>query len=189
MRGVFIRFPRSASNMTCSVTGDTMQDQSTLIHREHESDRSFDAVVAAFEAAIGSIEGPAFGKAVASSTSPEDFEARMHAFEGPSEFMLFLKLDHGAWMERLGIHARAYLYILGNPLIARTMIEHNIGVGLNVPVRVLIYEDRRTGTGRLAYDVPSSLMARLNDPRVTAAAQKLDDKLSALALTATGKPA
>jgi uncharacterized protein (DUF302 family) len=144
-----------------------MQDQSTFVHREHESERSFDAVVTAFEAAIGSIEGHAFG----------------------SGFMLFLKLDHGAWMAKLGLRARAYLYILGSPLIARTMIEHNIGVGLNVPVRVLIYEDLNTGAGRLAYDLPSSLMARLANERVTAAAKRLDEKLSALALTATGKSA
>jgi len=166
-----------------------MRDQSAFIHCEHESERSFDAVVAAFESAIGSIEGHAFRKAVEASTSPEDFEARMRAYEGSSGFMLFLKLDHGAWMAQLGLPARAYLYILGNPLIARTMIEHNIGVGLNVPVRVLIYEDPNAGTGRLAYDLPSSLMARLADERVTAAAKRLDEKLSALAVTATGKSA
>ena len=166
-----------------------MRDQSTLIHCEHESERSFDAVVAAFEAAMGSIEGHTFAKNVEASTSAADFEARMHSHEGPSGFMLFLKLDHGAWMARLGIPGRAYLYILGNPLIARTMLEHNIGVGLNVPVRVLIYENPGTRTGRLAYDLPSSLMARLNDERVTAAAKRLDEKLSALAVTATGKSA
>src|SRR5271154_3373635 len=32
---------------------DIMQDESTLIHREHVSDRPFDAVVAAFDAAVG----------------------------------------------------------------------------------------------------------------------------------------
>lgn len=166
-----------------------MRDQSTFIHCEHESERSFDAVVAAFEGAIGSIEGHAFGKAVEASASPEDFVGRMRSYEGPSGFMLFLKLDHGAWMAKLGLPGRAYLYILGNPLIARTMLEHNIGVGLNVPVRVLIYENPGTRTGRLGYDLPSSLMARLNDARVTAAAKRLDEKLSALAVTATGKSA
>src|SRR5258708_38751986 len=109
----------------------------------------------------------------------------MHGLEGSSGFMLFLAADHGAWMARIGLKARAKLYIIGNPLIARTMIEHDIGVGLNVPVRVLIYEDPHTGTCRLAYDLPSSLMRHLNDPRVTAAAKRLDQKLSALAQTAT----
>jgi uncharacterized protein (DUF302 family) len=166
-----------------------MRDQSTLTHCEHVSARSFDEVVAAFQAAVGAGDGEAFRKAVEASTSGEDFEARMRAAEGPSGFMLFLEADHGAWMARVGLEARAKLYILGNPLIARTMIEHDIGAGLNVPVRVLIYEDPRSGTGRLAYDLPSSLMARLKNDRVSAAAKRLDEKLSALAETATGASA
>ena len=166
-----------------------MQDESTLIHCEHVSARSFDAVVAAFEAAVGAGNGEAFRKTVESSTDSEDFEARMRASEGPSGFILFLEADHGAWMARVGLNAKAKLYIIGNPLIARTMIEHDIGVGLNVPVRVLIYEDPPTGTCRLAYDLPSSLMARLKNHRVTEAAKVLDQKLSALAKTATGASA
>ena len=113
----------------------------------------------------------------------------MRAAEGSSGFMLFLEADHGAWMARVGLKARAKLYIVGNPLIARTMIEHNIGVGLNVPVRVLIYEDPGTSTCRLAYDLPSSLMQRLKNDQVTAAAKRLDQKLTALAELATGAAA
>jgi uncharacterized protein (DUF302 family) len=163
-----------------------MRDESTLIHCEHVSARSFDEVVAAFRAAVGAGDGEVFRKAVEASTGPDDFEARMQTSEGPSGFMLFLEADHGAWMARVGLKARAKLYIVGNPLIARTMIEHDIGVGLNVPVRVLIYEEPRTGACRLAYDLPSSLMARLKNDRVTMAAKRLDQKLSALAETATG---
>ncbi len=163
-----------------------MQDESRFIHLEYESRRSFEGVVSAFESAVGPPMGGVFGRAVQESASPEDLEARMHALEGPSGFMNFLKLDHGAWMARLGLKTRANLYIIGNPLIARTMIEHNIGVGLNVPVRVLIYEDPRTSTGRLAYDLPSSLMGRLGNTQVTDAARRLDEKLAALATIATG---
>jgi uncharacterized protein (DUF302 family) len=163
-----------------------MQDESTLIHREHVSTRSFDEVVTAFKAAIGHIEGDKFIRAVQASSTPDEFEKQMHAAEGSSGFMLFQELDHGSWMARIGLKARAKLYILGNPLIARTMIQHDVGVGLNVPVRVLIYENPRSGACHLAYDLPSSLMARLNNNKVTAAAKQLDDKLSALATTATG---
>jgi uncharacterized protein (DUF302 family) len=166
-----------------------MQDKSTLIHCEHVSTRSFDEVVAAFSAAVGAGDGESFRKAVGAATGPEGFEARMRALEGSSGFMLFLETDHGAWMARAGLKARAKLYIIGNPLIARTMIEHDIGVGLNVPVRVLIYEEPITGACRLAYDLPSSLMGRLKNDRVNAAAKLLDQKLSALAETATGVPA
>ena len=165
-----------------------MHDESKLIHCEHVSARSFDEVVAAFRAAVGAGDGEAFRKAVQLSTGPGDFEARMRTAEGQSGFILFLEADPMARGWRgLIFQARGKLFIIGrHPLIARTMIEHDIGVGLNVPVRVLIYEEPVTRACRLAYDLPSSLMARLKNDRVTAAAKLLDQKLSALAETATG---
>jgi uncharacterized protein (DUF302 family) len=81
------------------------------------------------------------------------------------------------------------MYTIGNPLIARTMLEHDIAAGLNVPVRLMIYEDAVTGTTRLAYDLPSSLMSGLENEKVAAAAKKLDAKLIALAIHATGSEA
>lgn len=165
---------------------DTVQDESTLIHREHVSDRPFDTVVAAFEGAVGAIDHEAFRAAIKASTSTEDFESRMHAFEGPSGFMRFMQIDHGAWLAKIGLTARAKLYMLGNPLIARTMLRHDIGAGLNVPVRVMIYEDPRSGSCRFAYDLPSSLMARLGNEPLLAAARRLDEKLTALAELVTG---
>ncbi len=54
-----------------------------------------------------------------------------------------------------------------------------------MPVRVLIYE-APSGEVRLGYDLPSSLMSRLDNAEVTAAARKLDAKLAALAERVTG---
>jgi uncharacterized protein (DUF302 family) len=68
------------------------------------------------------------------------------------------------------------------------MIDHAPGVGLNVPVRVLVFETA-AGEVRLSYDLPSSLMSRLNSNDVSAAAAKLDAKLRALAELATGAAA
>jgi uncharacterized protein (DUF302 family) len=163
-----------------------MKDESVLIHCEHESERTFDEVVTAFEKAVGVVDGNAFQKTVAASINEADFEKRVRVFEGSSGFMRFLDIDHGAWMTRIGLGARCKLYVLGNPLIARTMLKHDLGVGLNVPIRAMIYEDQKTGNTRLAYDLPSSLMARLGNEKVTAAARKLDEKLRALARTVTG---
>jgi uncharacterized protein (DUF302 family) len=166
-----------------------MKDESKLIHCEHVSERTFDEVISAFEKAVGIADRDAFQKAVAASTDEKDFEKRIQAFEGPSGFMRFLDVDHGAWMTLIGLGARCKLYILGNPLIARTMLKHDLGVGLNVPVRALIYEDHKTGKTRFAYDLPSSLMARLGNESVTAAARALDEKLRVLARTVTGADA
>jgi uncharacterized protein (DUF302 family) len=164
-------------------------DSFTVQHCEHASRRSFEAVVAAFEAELGSVEDPAIiPREVAAATSQADFEARIRAHEGRSGFMRFLSNDHGAWMSRMGVEAKIRSYIIGNPLIAQTMITHDPGVGLNVPIRVVIYQTA-SGEARLAYDLPSSLMSRLHNDDVSAAALKLDAKLRALAELATGATA
>ena len=58
--------------------------------------------------------------------------------------MRFLTVDHGGWLSNFGKAPKAMMVVLGNPLIAITMIKHDIRVGLNVPVRIYIYE----GCGR-----------------------------------------
>ena len=166
-----------------------MIDSFSVQHCEHISQRSFEDVVAAFEGELGDLADPAIvPREAAAATSPADFESRIRAYEGRSGFMRFLTNDHGAWMARLGVEAKIRSYIIGNPLVARTMITHDPGVGLNVPIRVAIFQTP-SGEVRLAYDLPSSLMSRLSNDDVSAAALKLDAKLRALADLASGAQA
>jgi uncharacterized protein (DUF302 family) len=158
-------------------------------HNEHVSSRSFEEVVSAFESAVGSVEDTGFPALLTSTKGAEEFESRVKSHERTSGFMRFLTVDHGAWLARVGLNAKAMMYTIGNPLIARTMLEHDIAAGLNVPVRLIIYEDAVNRRTRLAYDLPSSLMSGLQNEKVTAAARKLDAKLIALAVHATGSEA
>ncbi|WP_026607989.1 DUF302 domain-containing protein [Methylocapsa acidiphila] len=162
-----------------------MIDSFTVQHYEHVSQRSFESVVAAFEAELGTVEDGALPREVAAAASRGDFETRIGGYEGRSGFMRFLTNDHGAWMAKIGAEAKIRSYVIGNPLVAQTMITHDPGVGLNVPIRVVIFQTT-TGEVRLAYDLPSSLMSRLHNEDVSAAALKLDAKLRALAELATG---
>jgi uncharacterized protein (DUF302 family) len=166
-----------------------MQQTYTVQHNEHSTRRPFDEVVHTFEGALGSVENGGLSEIAASARSAAEFEECVRSREGSSGFMRFLTVDHGQWMSRYGSSARSRMYTIGNPLIARTMLQHAVAAGLNVPVRVLIYEDTESGTTRLAYDLPSSLMSVLGSGEVTAAAKKLDAKLIALALHATGSEA
>lgn len=166
-----------------------MRTTLTVHHNEHVSGRSFDEVVREFEAAVGSIENIGLEALSASTKSAEEFESQIKSRESTSGFMRFFTADHGAWMARVGLNARARMYTIGNPLIARTMLEHDIAAGLNVPVRLMIYEEPASQTTRLAYDLPSSLMSGLKNEKVTTAAKKLDAKLIALAVHATGAEA
>src|SRR5271157_4847131 len=163
-----------------------MQDESTLVHRDYAGDRTFEVVIASFEAVVGSADKKVFQSAVDDHSSPDAFIKQMQAMKGSSDFMLFLKVDHGAWLPRVGLEGKAIIYTIGNPLIAQTMLRHSIEAALNVPVRVLVYEDPKTKRGHFAYDLPSSLMSRLKNAEITAAARLLDDKMAALALHCTG---
>lgn len=166
-----------------------MIDSFTIQHCEHVSQPSFEAVVAASESELGSVEDPAaIPREVAAPTSRADFEGRIRAYEGQSGFMRLLTNDHGAWMSRMGMKDKVRSYIIGNPLIAQTMIAHDPAVGLNVPIRVMNYQTA-SGEVRLAYDLPSSLMSRLHNDEVSAAAMKLDDRMRSLAVLATGAEA
>jgi uncharacterized protein (DUF302 family) len=165
-----------------------MLDQFTVEHLEYETRKSFDDAVAALEAATGDASESRYAEARSSSKDAAEFERRIKKLEGSSGFMRFLILDHGSWLSLFGVPMKAKLFILGNPLIARTMLEHNVEVGLNVPVRLMIYENG-SGQVRLGYDLPSSLMSRLNQPEVTSAALKLDAKLALLAEQVTGEAA
>ena len=61
-------------------------------------------------------------------------------FVGESGFMLFAEIDHGGWLPKFGINRRTVRWILGNPLIAVTMIRHDMTAGLFAPVELLITE-------------------------------------------------
>jgi uncharacterized protein (DUF302 family) len=159
----------------------------TVQHYEHVTDNSFESVVAAFKAATGSVE-EGFTQVTDQATNSQEFEAVFRAREGNSGFMRFDTFDHGKWLRLIGQTAKAVLVILGNPLIARTMLQHDIRAGLNVPVRLLIYE-HADGSTRVTYDLPSSLMSGLENADVSAAAAKLDAKLIALAEAITGAKA
>src|SRR6266480_1827268 len=164
-----------------------MRTTFTVHHNEHVSSRSFEEVVSAFESAVGSVEDTGFPALLASTKSAEEFETTMHSHEDSSGFMRFLTVDHGAWLPRIGLNAK------GQDVHDRESTDRrddaqtrDIAAGLNVPVRLMIYEDAVTRTTRLAYDFPSSLMSGLQNESVTAAAKKLDAKLIALAIHATG---
>jgi uncharacterized protein (DUF302 family) len=98
--------------------------------------------------------------------------------------MLFGLIDHGAWITKAGIGRKVLRVILGNPLIAITMLRHDVEAGLFAPVELLI-ADEGEGRSSLTYVKPSSLMVVVPNPELLSAAEQLDAKLAALAAKVT----
>ena len=157
-----------------------------VVHHEFSTRRPFDDVVGSLEAVTGDVQDGVFARELGAAVDVQDYRRRMHARGADSGFMRFFVIDHGAWMAFTGQKARCRLYAIGNPLIAEGLMSHDIGAGLNVPVRLMVHE-AEDGDVRVSYDVPSSLMSRLGNADVTEAAKsKLDVKLRALAERITG---
>jgi uncharacterized protein (DUF302 family) len=80
--------------------------------------------------------------------------------------------------------------ILGNPLIAITMLKHDTSAGLYVPVELLVKEKEDGGTD-LIYNIPSNLIANESvegkPVELRKAAEVLDQKLRALLLWVAGE--
>ena len=102
---------------------------------------------------------------------------------GPSGFMLFRTSDHGSLLRLVGQKKKAIQYLVGNPLFAIQMTQHDIRASLYAPFRVLIYENEE-GKTCVEYDRPSSLFGQFGNERITPTATMLDSKLEALVTTA-----
>jgi uncharacterized protein (DUF302 family) len=165
-----------------------MIDEYTVKHFEHISTRSFDEIISIFESTVGYGDDGKFLNGMMAVTRAEDYERLCTSFLGSSGFMHVLTFDQGKWLSLYGPAARAKQYTYGNPLLAATMVKHDIGVCLQVPFRMLIYE-AASGAVHISYDLPSSLVARLHNDEVDMAALKIDPKVIAFATELAGAPA
>jgi hypothetical protein len=161
-------------------------------YQEHVTTKSYEELIAAFEAAVADAESgevaEAFRRASSSENPLETWEAAMTPLFGPSGFARVLSLDTGQILGWYGKRAKGKSYIYGNPLIAATMLVHDIRVAGRVPLQILIYE-AENGEVRMGYDLPSSIMSRFGNKKVDAAALDLERKLVALATEITGAAA
>jgi uncharacterized protein (DUF302 family) len=163
--------------------GSPMNDSRFVVdHVRLETDKPFEEVTKAFERQLGTFD-PDLPKVATASGDTEAAKARIEAMAGPSGFMLFGTQDHGALLRLAGQKRKAVQYVVGNPLFALQMTQHDIRAGLYAPLRVLLYEDER-GRTCLEYDKPSSLFGQFNDDRIAPVAAMLDRKLEALVAAA-----
>jgi uncharacterized protein (DUF302 family) len=142
------------------------------------ADRPFEKVTETFERETGQFDWAAY-QHLNAGANPDDVRAKIKAMEGASGFMLFRTSDHGALLRLAGQKKKALQYLVGNPLFAVQMTQHDVRASLYAPLRVLIYENDR-GQTCVEYDKPSSLFGQFGNPKVTEVAQMLDRKLEQL---------
>jgi uncharacterized protein (DUF302 family) len=154
----------------------------TVEHAHVATDHPFEGVINAFEKQVGQFD-PAAYQHLNAGVDPEQVRSKIKAMEGSSGFMLFRTSDHGALLRLAGQKRKAIQYLVGNPLFALQMTQHDIRAALYAPLRVLIYENAQ-GKTCVEYDKPSSLFGQFGDAKVTEVALMLDRKLEQLVATA-----
>ena len=147
-------------------------------HVRLATDKPFGDVTKTFEQQVGRFD-PNVYKALAEGGDAEGAKAKIEAMAGPSGFMLFATHNHGALLRLAGQKRKAIQYVVGNPLFALQMTQHDIRASLYAPLRVLIYEDER-GKTCVEYDKPPSQFGQFGNDRIAPTAAMLDKKLEAL---------
>jgi uncharacterized protein (DUF302 family) len=155
----------------------------TIEHVHVETETPFGEVTAALEARMGKFD-PTVYEELRRGADPESVRARLEGMAGPSGFMLFRTSDHGALLRLAGQTKKAVQYLLGNPLFALRMTQHDIRAGLYAPLRLLVYEDDG-GKTCVEYDRPSSLFGQFGNASVTEVATMLDRTLEQLVAAAS----
>ena len=109
---------------------------SSTTHVNFKSSKSFDVVTAAIEKQLGKFDAPVFGATMKDVSNPAEVEAKIHAMEGTSGFMLFAVRDHGQLLSLKGRKAFDRQYEIGNPLIAVEMTQSDLRAGEYAPLRI-----------------------------------------------------
>lgn len=163
--------------------------QSTQVRRvRFKSRRSFDEVLQRLHqlvpAAITPEQYPA-AMVKAGGVSLESFEKVVRSQTEQSGFMLFAEFDYHQWLWLYGIQRKLARWILGNPVIAITVIRHDLEAALFAPVELLLVEDENREGVTVIYDLPSSLIVTRENPPLLEAAVALDAKLQDLVTEVT----
>jgi uncharacterized protein (DUF302 family) len=167
--------------MPTSDPGETRFDG---VRVRYDSAKSYDDLLAALLADLGENPVP-INEFATANDDWQSYQDEVEPHVGPSGFMLFGLIDHGAWITKAGIDRKVMRVVLGNPLIAITMLRHDVTAGLFAPVELLLVDEGERRSS-LTYVKPSSLMVVEDNPELLSAAEELDAKLAALAIKVTG---
>lgn len=142
----------------------------------------------------------ALGLLIQSSSSKTELEAGIQSLQGGGDgrdlmlvltFYLsipycthgsryFSHFVHQSWLRLFNADCpRVNVYTVGNPLVAETMLRHDLSGVFNIPPRLAVLECPDGGT-RVLYHLPSSVMRLYGNDELNAAALQLDAKLEDL---------
>jgi uncharacterized protein (DUF302 family) len=110
---------------------------------------------------------------------------RLKALLGQKKIQVFADIDHAAGAQKVGLSLRpTRLLIFGNPQAGTPLMQSQQTIGLDLPLRVLVWEDE-AGKVWLTYHRPEYLAQRHQVRNHDEAVKSLGAGLAALAHAAT----
>lgn len=98
---------------------------------------------------------------------------------------VFARIDHAQGAQRIGqVLNPTVLIIFGNPALGTPLIQRSRTIGIDLPLKALIWEDR-TGDVWFTYNSPDYLARRHGITEMDDLVQKMEAALSNFAMAAT----
>ena len=150
------------------------------------SSKPFDEVVKALEVGVGHPEMSTFIKEVTAAQTEAELEQIVRRATGPSELMVFMRLDIGGVLRKeQGTSApKSYRFIIGNPVTMKSMAKHVPDAASYAPITILV--DERMDGVHLSYDRMVSFLASYGSDEALKVARELDGKVEKLMAKAAG---
>ena len=153
----------------------------TNAHVVISSTKPFVQAIKDIQAEMGKASTDTLADKLSASKTFAEFTEEMEFLAGRSNFINVALLNWGRVMSRVPISMKAVLFVIGNPLTAKKLLEAGgPEVGLYLPTKIYVYEDSQ-GTTQVTYDQISPVMAQYNNPQLDAVAAAIDKALANLA--------
>lgn len=156
----------------------------TTTHVVVSSQKPFEQAVKDLEAELGKASTELLGNRLSASKNFAELTAEMEPLAGKSGLITVAELNWGKVMSRVPASMKARLFVIGNPLTAKKLLEAGgPDVGLYLPTKIYVYENKQ-GVTQVSYDKLGPVMAQYKNAQLNAVAEKIDETLGKLANSA-----
>jgi len=156
----------------------------TNTHVVLASKKPFEQAVRDLEAELGKVSTEFLGHKLSAAKDFAELTTEIEPLAGRSGLINVAELNWGKVMSRVPIKMKARLFVIGNPLTAKKLLEAGgPEVGLYLPTKIFVYEDA-AGVTQVSYDKMAPVMAAQKKEALDAVANKIDGVLAKLAASA-----
>lgn len=142
-------------------------------------------LLAAFEGELNRLEPSVLAPYVARKAPWSEVEQAVARFAGRHGLIILGEANQGPLISLSGRASQCSLFLVGNPVIAAGIIAIDIRASFLVPFKVCLYDDGGADGASITYDRPSSFLATLGRPELTATGLMLDEKIDGVVAAIT----